>query len=237
MIIDALKEIIAHTYSLSLEKVKVLGTEDSTTFISQANNIYLHSEFKNPIPEFSGMFGLHDLARLNTIVNIPEYSENAKVSIKESTGIPSSITFVNEKGDFKNEYRFMAHAVIDEEVPSRTIRSIPWDITVIPTVQSIQRLKYQSQATGNTVTTFRAWTENGSLKFALGEAGSVCGDFEFSNNVPDRIKEATNWPLTTVLAVLSLQGEKTLKIYGGGLMEITVDSGFAIHQYSIGAVI
>ena len=72
--IDTLKEVIAYTHALGfLELVKVVGTDTTTELNAMAadKTVVLNSKFVQPVTELEGIFGLHDLGRLNTILNIP----------------------------------------------------------------------------------------------------------------------------------------------------------------------
>jgi len=238
MIIDALKEIVTHTHTLGiLDTVKVEGTDEETGFVSLSSDqtVYLHSKFHKAIPEFKGVFGLPDLARLNTILNIPEYSENAQVTMQRHlSDNPASVSFQNVSGDFRNDYRFMSSTIVETQIPTQTLRPIKWDISFTPSARAIQRLKYQSQAVGNTIKSFAAWTDGGNLMVSLGDKSSVVGAFAFAE-VTGSVSEA-NWPLNAIQTILGLDGEKTVKIFSDRLMEIVVDSGFATHTFNIGAV-
>ncbi|VVC05885.1 Uncharacterised protein [uncultured archaeon] len=234
---DALKEIIAYTHSLGfLELVKVTGAESSTELTSTANDraVLLKSKFLQPVTDFSGVFGLHNLGLLDTILTIPEYQTGAVIKVKTSNNIPSSITFTNAAGDFHNEYRFMSKEIIESQLPTKTRKEIHWDVSVGPSVNAIQRLKFQSQAVGNTVKTFKARTEDGNLIFSLGD-NSNTGEFVFQSGVSGSIGNPHEWSIQKVQGILNLVGNKTLDISDMGAMQITVTSGLAIHQFTIAA--
>lgn len=239
--IDYLKEILAHTHTLGfLELVKVEGTTDTTGFISVSTdrNIHLSSKFNTVLPEFTGVFGLHDLGKLNTIVNIPEYKENASITFTTQDGNPSGIVFQNSNKDFKNTYRFMGRELVEQSIQTRTRKTIPWDVTIEPTLGSIQRLKFQSQAAGSSITTFKAWTDNNALKFSLGDIATTNhGEFSFATNVSGKLTNVYEWPLQQIQSILNLVGDKTLRIFDGGLMEIVITTGLANHQFSIRAIV
>ena len=238
--IDTLKEIIAYTHSLGfLELVKVISTPTSTELQSMApdKTVVLISKFMQPVPELEGIFGLHDLGRLNTIINIPEYRENATITVNHNNvdgiNVPASLTFTNANKDFKNEYRFMSQEIVESQLPTKTCKSISWDISVQPSANAIQRLKFQSQAAGNSTNTFRAWVDKKNLLFALGDFSTHSGEFVFQSNVAGGLNKDRDWPLLHVQGILGLNGDKVMDISNAGAMQITVTTAMAVHQYII----
>jgi hypothetical protein len=53
--------------------------------------------------------------------------------------------------------------------------------------------------------------------------------------VGGQLKRAWSWPVTQVLSILSLTGDKTMRISDDGAMQITVDSGIAVYNYILPA--
>jgi hypothetical protein len=237
--IDTLKEIISYSHALGfLDLVKVVGTDTTTelTAIAADKTVVLNSSFVQPVKELEGVFGLHDLGRLNTILNIPEYKENAFITVTKAqqngNDIPVGIAFANASRDFRNDYRFMSRDVIEEQIPQKTRKPITWNLSIAPSDNSIQRLKFQAQAAGTTET-FTATVTKGNLCFALGDHSSHTGEFVFSSGVVGDLKTPREWPLAHVLAILNLTGDKTLSIADAGAMEIKVTSGLAVHSYTV----
>ena len=239
---DHLKDIVQHTYGLGvISMLKVTGTKERTqiaAFDQATKTVVLNAEFKAPIAEFQGVFGMPNLDRLNTILNIPEYKENAKLTVSsqkdaEGNDIPVSINFENKAGDFKNSYRFMSTAVINDQLKNVKMKPVKWGVEVVPSALSIQKLKFQSQAHSDAVV-FSSKTENGELKFFFGEASSHAGSFTFATTNGTLTKQL-NWPVSVVNSILSLPGDKTFKISDEGVSEITVDSGLAVYQYMMPA--
>jgi hypothetical protein len=239
--IDTLKEIIAYTHALGfLELVKVTGTDTTTELNSMAadKTVVLNSKFVQPVTELEGIFGLHDLGRLNTILNIPEYKENANITVTKvdvnGTSVPTGIAFSNAKKDFKNEYRFMSQEVVETQLPHRNRKkNISWDVSVQPSMNAIQRLKFQSQAAGSATGTFQARVDKRNLLLSLGDHSTHSGEFVFESGVAGSLKDPREWPLQHVQGILSLTGDKVMEISNEGAMQITVTTGQAIHQYTI----
>jgi hypothetical protein len=239
---DHLKDIVQHTYGLGvISMIKVTGDATSTAinaFDQATKTVVLNAEFKAPIAEFVGVFGMPNLDRLNTILNIPEYKEGSKITVAsqkdtEGTDVPASINFENKGGDFKNSYRFMSTAVINDQLKNVKMKPVKWGVEIAPTALSIQKLKFQAMAHSD-ATTFSSKTENGELKFFFGEASSHAGSFTFATTSGSLSKQL-NWPVAVVNSILSLPGDKTFKISDDGVAEITVDSGLAVYHYMLPA--
>ena len=237
---DHLKDVVQHTYGLGvISMVKVTGTATDTTinaYDQATKTVVLNANFKAPVAGFVGVFGMPNLDRLNTILNIPEYKENAKITVlaqKDSEGndVPASIQFENKAGDFKNNYRFMSTSVINDQLKNVKMKPVKWGVEIIPTAQSIQKLKFQASAHSD-ATTFSSKTENGELKFFFGDAASHAGSFTFATTTGSLSKQL-NWPV--VNSILSLPGDKELKISDDGVLQITVDSGIAMYNYQLPA--
>ena len=239
---DHLKDIVQHTYGLGvISMIKVTGTTTDTTITAYdqaTKTVVLNAEFKVPVAEFVGVFGMPNLDRLNTILNIPVYKEGAKITVssqKDSEGndVPASINFENDTGDFKNNYRFMSTAVINDQLKNVKMKPVKWGVEITPSALSIQKLKFQASAHSD-ATTFSSKTENGELKFFFGDNSSHAGSFTFATTNGSLSKQL-NWPIGVVSSILSLPGDKTLKISDDGVAQITVDSGIAVYNYQLPA--
>ena len=238
---DYLQDIVQHTHGLGIiELVKITGTADETLVntVAEDRSVIVEAKLKSAHPDFIGTFGMPNLAKLNTILNIPEYKEDAQLSItrQERNGetVPVGVHFENKAGDFKNDYRFMTSEVINEKLKSVKFKGVRWGVDIVPTNQNIQRLKFQASANSEE-TTFVAKVENGDLKFYFGDVSSHAGNFTFQAGVTGSITKSWSWPVTAVISILSLPGDKTLKISDEGAAMITVDSGLADYSYIIPA--
>lgn len=236
-----LRDIVQHTYGLgNIDLAKVTGTADKTAInaIAEDRSVILEATVKAPVAEFVGTFGMPNLGKLNTILNIPEYKDGADITVtrqdRNDESVPVGIHFENATGDFKNDYRFMSAEIVNEKLKAVKFRGVEWGVDFVPTVAGIQRLKFQASANSEE-TTFVAKTENGNLKFYFGDAASHAGDFVFESNVSGLLTKAWAWPVTAVIAILSLSGDKTFKISDGGAAMITVDSGIVEYNYIIPA--
>lgn len=238
---DHLKDIVQHTYNLGfIELVKVTGDENATTVsaIAEDKSVIVEAKIKNPVPEFMGTFGMPNLGKLNTILNIPEYRENANVTInkqdRNGEKVPVGVHFENKAGDFKNDYRFMTAEIVNEKLKVVKFRGVKWNVDFSPTNQNILRMKFQASANSEE-TTFTAKTENGDLKFYFGDHSSHAGNFVFQAGVSGNLSKSWNWPVNAFISILNLPGDKTVKISDEGAAMITVDSGIAEYNYILPA--
>ena len=234
---DYLLDLVEHTYDLGfIDLIKVTGDTSKTSIVGIAEDmsVVVDAEFKNPVPEFAGTFGMPNLNKLKILLNLPEYKEDAKVTVtKKDDGSPNGVHFENSAGDFKNDYRFMSTAVINDQLKNVKMKPVKWGVEVTPTNASIQKLKFQSQAHSD-ATAFSSKTENGELKFFFGDASSHAGSFTFATTDGSLSKQLF-WPVAVVNNILSLPGDKTFKISDEGVAEITVDSGLAVYHYKLPA--
>ncbi len=238
---DILTDIVAHTHSLGiLPLVKITGEDDSTTIESMAEDrsVILTAKTSKPIGEFEGVFGMPNLDKLNLHLKNPEYKENAKIEViqadRNGKTVPVSLHFENAAGDFVNDYRFMNAEIINEKLKTVKFKGATWDIEFEPGVTSIQRLKLQAQAHSEE-TVFQVKTENGNLVFFFGDASTHAGSFTFHADIKGKLKQTWAWPVTQVMSILALDGDKTMKIADAGAMMITVNSGLAEYNYILPA--
>ncbi len=238
---DILTDIVTHTHSLGIiPLVKITGTDAETLIESMAEDrsVIINAKTNNPVSEFSGTFGMPNLDKLNLHLRNPEYKENAKIEVivaeRNGEDIPVSLHFENSTGDFVNDYRFMSQQIINEKLKTVKFKGAQWDIELEPNVASIARLKLQAAAhTEETV--FQVKTENSNLVFFFGDASTHAGSFVFEANIKGKLKQTWSWPVTQVLSILNLDGDKVMKIADAGAMMITVNSGLASYDYILPA--
>jgi len=236
---DYLVDLIQHTQGLGVvELIKVVGTDTETKIAGLATDrsLILFGDFKNPIPEFKGTFGMPNLSKLKTILGFEDYDDTSTINLVRETydgqDHPASIHFETSNGDFVNDYRLMAKSVIEATVAPVKFNGATWDITFEPTNAGIQRLKKQAQANSEEVN-FSTKVENNELKFFFGDKSSHSGNFVFQTNITGKLTKVWNLPVKVFLSVLDLDGDKTIRMSDQGVAEIVVDSGLAVYRYMI----
>jgi hypothetical protein len=234
---DYLQDIVQHTHSLGIiDLVKIIGNENTTTVeaVGEERTVIMQAQFHNPVPEFIGTFGMPNLSKLNTILNIPEYKDDAKLTITKKDDLPTGVHFENRDSDFKNDYRFMSAEIVNDQLKTVKFKGVKWGVEVEPSVAAIQRLKFQAQANSGE-TTFIAKTENNNLTFYFGDHSSHAGNFVFAHDIAGTLTKAWSWPLNAVISILSLSGDKMIRFSDEGAAQITVDSGLATYNYILPA--
>jgi hypothetical protein len=180
------------------------------------------------------------MGKLDIHLKCPEYKEKANITVlsgeRNGATIPTGIHFENEKGDFKNDYRFMNAEIINEKLKTVKFKGVKWDVEIEPSVASVQRFNFQ--ATANTEhNSFVVRTEDGNLIFTFGDQASHGGEFVFATDVKGTLNKGWSWPVGQVLQILKLSdsAKVTLHFSNEGAMQVSVDSGLGKYQYIIPA--
>ena len=235
---DHLLDLVSHTFDLGcIDQVKITGTDTETTIsgLAEDRSVVVEGTFANPVPEFVGVFGMPNLAKLKVLLNLQEYKEDAKLNIsRKDSGALDQLNFENKAGDFKNSYRFMATELANERIKTVKFKGANWGIEFEPTAAAIQRLKMQAAANSDE-NNFQAKTEDGDLKFYFGDHSTHAGNFVFQTDVKGTLKRAWSWPVKTVIGILDLYGDKIMKISDDGAAMITVNSGLATYNFILPA--
>ena len=236
-----LQDIVAHTNKLGfLNIVKITGTDQKTLIDSMADDrtVIMYAETANPYPDMIGTYGMPQLEKLRYLLDGKEYQEDSKIEVvtaeRNGETIPVGLHFENKDGDFKNDYRFMSTEVVNEKLKTVKFKGAAWNIEFEPTVTSIQKLKFQAAAHSEE-TVFQVKTDGSNLVFSFGDASTHAGEFVFEAGVTGKLKQSWSWPVTQVMSILALAGDKTIRIADAGAMQITVDSGLAEYNYILPA--
>jgi hypothetical protein len=238
-----LLDLVGHTHQLgTISTIKITGTDQETKIdaIADDKTVVVQGRFLAPIAEFIGLFGMPNLSKLNVILNIPEYQEDPRITLitrdeEDGTKSPAGIHFENKAGDFKNDYRFMSKEIVNEQLRTAIFRGAKWAVEFSPTAANIQRFRFQAQA-NNEHSWFTTKTEGSDLKFYFGEASSHAGNFVFQPSVSGSLNKQWRWPVAPVMSILSLVGDKTMRLSDEAAMQITVNSGIAEYNYTIPAL-
>ena len=117
--------------------------------MAEDRSVVLQAETHAPVLEFIGTFGMPNLNKLDTLLKIPEYKEDAKLELnhQERNGevVPTGIHFENKAGDFQNDYRFMNAEIIENKLKSVKFKGVEWSIIFEPNTPAIMRFGWQAQ--------------------------------------------------------------------------------------------
>jgi hypothetical protein len=237
---DILQDVVAHTHALGFLSLVKVSNDDGTTIDSMAEDrsVILSAETANPVNEFVGTFGMPNLDKLSLHLKNPEYKDNAKIEVvqAERNGemVPTHIHFENATGDFKNDYRFMNKAIIEEKLKTVKFKGASWNVEFTPSMAAIARMKLMSAAHSEEPT-FNVKTVDGNLVFSFGDASTHAGEFVFEAGVEGTLAHTWSWPVAQVQAILNLDGDATMSISDQGAMKISVNSGMATYDYILPA--
>jgi hypothetical protein len=238
---DYLLDIVKHTHGVgNIEAVKVVSTSEASEIEAKDDNnfVVVKAKYKQAIPGLDGTFGMPNLSKLNTILNIPEYKENANITVntrdRNGEAEPFSMSFANATGDFKNDFRFMQKELMEEKLASVRFKGANWDVSVEPHSASVQRFKFQSQANSEE-SLFVAKVEDGDLKFYFGDDSGHTGNFVFHAGVEGNLSNSWKYPVAEVLNILNLTGDVTMRFSDMGAAQIEVDNGLAVYEYILPA--
>ena len=240
---DTLQDIVKHTHSLGfIDLVKVVGNDKSTTIDAMAEDrsVVVKSELKTPVGEFAGTFGMPNLGKLDILLKLPVYKDNAEITVntQERNGetVPVGLHFENDSKDFKNDYRFMNAEIVNEKLKSVQFRGVNWHVTIKPTMPDVQRLNFQAQANAEE-NVFTVSTDGDALKFKFGDASSHAGEFTFAKGITGKLTKTWAWPVAQVTQILKLieSNECEMSFSDDGALQITLDSGMASYQYILPA--
>lgn len=241
---DILQDIVAHTHALGfLATVKVTAeTDTQIDSMAEDRSVILSAKTHDNVSEFSGVFGMPNLDKLNLHLKNPEYKDNAKIEVvsaeRNDETVPTHIHFENEAGDFQNDYRFMNKAIIEEKLKTVKFKGANWNVVFNPSLAAIARLRLMSQAHSEEPT-FNVSTENtggvNDLVFSFGDQSTHAGKFVFEAGVEGKLAHTWAWPVEKVEKILGLGGDITMSISDQGAMMISVDSGLTKYDYILPA--
>jgi len=237
---DILQDVVAHTHALGFLSLVKVSNEENTNIDSMAEDrsVILSAETKAPVAEFVGTFGMPNLDKLALHLKNPEYQKDAKIDVvqaeRNGETIPTHIHFENAAGDFKNDYRFMNKAIIEEKLKTVKFKGASWNVTVTPSMASIARMKLMSAAHSEEPT-FNVMTKDNNLVFSFGDANTHAGEFVFQHGVEGTLAHTWSWPVSQVQSILSLDGDLSMSISDQGAMQISVDSGMIKYDYILPA--
>ena len=241
---DILQDIVAHTHALGFLGIVKVTADNDTAIDSMAEDrsVILSATTHSPVGEFSGVFGMPNLDKLNLHLKNPEYQKDAKIEVvsaeRNGETVPTHIHFENEAGDFQNDYRFMNKAIIEEKLKTVKFKGAGWNVEFSPSMAAIARMKLQSAAHSEEPTFNVSTKDTGGvtdLVFSFGDASTHAGSFVFEAGVEGNLSHTWSWPVSQVQAILGLSGDITMSISDQGAMMISVDSGMAKYDYILPA--
>jgi hypothetical protein len=75
---DYLLDLVEHTYDLGcIDLVKIVGDTSKSEIVGLAEDlsVVIRGNFHNPVADFVGTFGMPNLGKLKTLLNLQEYGK------------------------------------------------------------------------------------------------------------------------------------------------------------------
>ena len=238
---DILQDIVSHTHALGFLNLLKVSTDSKKTTISslaEDRSVILMGETHQRVKEFSGVFGMTNLEKLNLHLKNPEYRERAKIEVvnesKEDVEYPAYIHFENEAGDFENDYRFMNKEIIESKLKTVKFKGVNWDVEFTPSAAAIARLKLMTAVHSEEPSVVVSTTSDG-LQFKFGDAASHAGKYIFNPDTDQKLKYSWSYPVANIQSILNLDGDCRMYVSDEGAMQISIDSGLCLYNYILPA--
>ena len=93
---DNLKDIVQHTHGLGfIESAKIVNENGGTQLeaMDDDRTVIVQADFKSQVQGLSGTFGLPNLSKLNILLNIDEYKDNANITVNEQERNGETVPF------------------------------------------------------------------------------------------------------------------------------------------------
>lgn len=224
-------DIINHTHGLGfISEIKITGDDSSTRIdgMDEHGRVVINGTLKEPLADFSGEFGIGKMGQLRGLAEFSNFKTDkavVRIETKERNGVtqPDRAEFVDEQGQvFK--HRFMSADAIE----SYEFVGEDWDVEFVPSKSKIGELTYMSRLYGDD-DSFEVKTENGELRFYIGEDGG--GFLIMETDVAADFKDSYRWPINEVLKVIKLdEGKAKVSIHDDvqvGSLQVAITSEYA----------
>lgn len=243
--LDVLSDLMTHVGGLGLfDKVRVLGTDPTaTTFeaVDAEKVVILNGQFKKPLKDLNGEFGVGDLGRLTGYLNHADFKDTAQSTItvtrqvRNGIDTPVAIVFSNKAMNSRAEHRFMDASL----VPEAKFLGKTWDVSVTPTKSKLDEFASFATLEATCEKYFVPKVENGSLMIYFGEPNSSThsANMEFAKNVKGDITQQLYWETATANAIFKLGRDSgmTVSITSKGALQIAIDTTFANYFFNLRA--
>lgn len=239
---DILMDVLKHTNSLGvLNKFAVHGTSKTTKVeaIDPDRLVVMKAEFKKPVKDFIGSFGVGSLPTLQSLVKVSNYQgEDATIHIKreerDGEEVPSALEFADADGN-RDYFRFMSQKQIEQTMKVPAFKGVVWNLSIEPEARRVAQLSEAAGIYAGSNPNFSVKTEGSNLVVTIGMSDAG-GRRIFAQNVDGKIENAWNWPLNIFLGILKLGGDISIHFSDQGACQIDVDSGIAVYKYILPAL-
>jgi len=171
------------------------------------------------------------------MLNVEDFSNDNNLSPTYDPGKTeiAGIKFFNKGSNFGASVRFMSPELIKKKLKTLAFHLSEFEDEFEPALTAIQRLKTMASIIDREEH-FTLSVKNGNLMIRIGDiADSNSGEFCFQKGLGTGMTHAWSFPTAKVLGILSLDGEKKIKLSDRGAMVITVNSGLIDYEYILSA--
>lgn len=243
MVLDILKDINKYIHGIGLlPAVRIEQSKKGINLFSSTaeNQLIINGSSELKFSNDECIFGLGQLGQLQSILECPEYAENAKITLgKDKSGALGNIDFVNANGDFSNSYRLMNQQFLELLMKrSEFLGGIKWGLSLTPALNSIKRFNLQAAANSEE-TAFTMRVVNNTLEVNFGSPATHSGRFVFADKVSGKANIDLTFPVAVFQKILNLSSHAEsaeIKLSSQGLMCIELNSGLIVYQYLIPAL-
>jgi hypothetical protein len=211
-----LREIADQTGKL-FKIIKFVGTDDSTEFMAndEDKNLFVQGDFKIPVPELKGEFGIGELPLFNGFLRFPSYNgEGSKISVtrekKVYNGKETDETVTEFKFRDKNNkganYRTMSAQHKEIEDMATEIPEIPWTVSFIPEKSKISEFSELASLCKGIDDSFAVSLEDGNLIFSIGDSSDSTHNAEmvFATGIDNVDLKKVSYPIERFLVMLKI---------------------------------
>ena len=242
MILDILKDVNKYIHGIGvLPAVRINQSKDGIALQSVGPDqcLIVHSKSALKFSDDEIVFGLGQLGLLQSILDCPEYAENAKITLgRDDNGNLSKIDFATTNDDFTNSYRLMNKKFLDVLMPEMKYLGTKWKIELTPTLNAIKRFNLQTNANSDE-TTFVMKLVKDNLEVSFGNPGNHSGRFVFAEKVKGTMRGECIFPINVFQKILNLSSHAqtaAIKLTDEGLMCVSLNSGLVEYDYLIPAL-
>lgn len=244
---DVIADVVKQTIGL-INIIKVTGSDKETRIQAVDDNktLFVEAYLREPIPEFSGEFGIGNLPLLRGLLDFASYrAATASFSVKRMM-IRDRNGDLNQETVEQFEFRDGNGAGADfrcmspDRVPDQAeIKNVPWDVTIVPNKSKIAEFQQLASLYADVDKNFGAKTENGNLLFFFGDDNSSThrASMVFEGGVEGSLNAGLQWSATQLIQVLKLvNGEGRIRITSRGVLSVEVETTHGSYKYFLRAM-
>lgn len=240
---EVLADIIKHTQGVGFFtdiRVSNTGKEAVIEAMESGKTVVMEASILEPFKDITGDFGLGRLSILQGYLNFPNYkTDDATITVNykdrgDKKNVPEDMVFNDGNGQ-KSVYRFMSYDMI----PYAKFTGTKWDVKFEPSRTKIQEFQTLAGILGSNEPYFLAKTEDGKLKFLIGEEDSASDRTEIvmSDSVDGELKGDLYWPSDKIISILKLGMDENpvIEIMNRGALQITITSSKVKYKFILPA--